>query len=673
MNRQAQSHPQAYPACPVQRLIVFHQNFATKCQRKPFTENTPIEELYEQIFFYYHDPRVIPTNRNLVHSIEEEMKDAVQFVGLVTALYQLSGSLLVEDQRSSTDNDGAKDRTSEVYFEESTLVFVSLEYSNDIVAVAQIPRLDNHNQRAISCSGGNPLAVRKSIQQSHQLFCMLYGGGILKRISEIKDLSFMGIRKDLEVHYKDFLGNLSTSSSRVGCSVRCIVEAAPSPVPMLSGDHLFQATPVMLHNSGQQSFDSSIRALLDEFAASKAPVLGISSFVKGSLISTHLTLGEILRQTAGPKDIQSASLQPEHASLIMGYMSSYEMKMNQHASHNKMLESSARNALHGLKKFTLSLTNADTAEVFQPSLESNNISRPDQARCRFMKPPPPFMLSATDQAESFLLADGSRIWALSICLPLHMQQSEKTTEPMFVNSCVVLFSHESFSCLIYLAAQDDGGTPPPLFFDDLSRRLMTICDLSGRGHAGKETNEDIQTYDLINQGVRFTCWDKKGQDVIAINRLSGRFALFSDRQATLRNDRRKPSSPKRSLFSFSNSSGYSQSSTARQDAASYTPTPEWLVEGLDCRHRLGSLLPLDILLAFDDVMNQVMQRRQSTSANDISPLEHCTNTKHGWIYAYAEGSRELYAFFDIGIYVTVSDVQSAAQIVRTEIFENWSL
>merc|ERR1711865_740428 len=42
---------------------------------------------------------------------------------------------------------------------------------------------------------------------------------------------------------------------------------------------------------------------------------------------------------------------------------------------------------------------------------------------------------------------------------------------------------------------------------------------------------------------------------------------------------------------------------------------EWSAWGLDCRHLLASRLPLDVCLAFDDMINEVRNAKRTTSSS----------------------------------------------------------
>lgn len=99
---------------------------------------------------------------------------------------------------------------------------------------------------------------------------------------------------------------------------------------------------------------------------------------------------------------------------------------------------------------------------------------------------------------------------------------------------------------------------------------------------------------------------------------------------------------------------------------------EWSTLGLDCRHLFASRLPLDICLAFDDMINEVRNAKctgiPSMSNNDGNKdsaiLELCTSMPCGWIYALSTKEKEMYVFFNSSIYVTVADVQSAVQRIK---------
>ena len=104
----------------------------------------------------------------VVNDEDIEVEEAVQFLSLSTALYTLPSSL-------ETNEEDEENNSTEIFFGNSTLVFVLLE--RDILAVVQLARLHKGES-----GGGNPHAVRSSIERCHFLFSMFRGGGINFRL-----------------------------------------------------------------------------------------------------------------------------------------------------------------------------------------------------------------------------------------------------------------------------------------------------------------------------------------------------------------------------------------------------------------------------------------------------------------------------------------------------------
>jgi hypothetical protein len=89
--------------------------------------------------------------------------------------------------------------------------------------------------------------------------------------------------------------------------------------------------------------------------------------------------------------------------------------------------------------------------------------------------------------------------------------------------------------------------------------------------------------------------------------------------------------------------------------------------GLDRRHILASYLPPNVVEAFDDLMKQVYEVMASS---DEELLQLCIYMSKGWVFAHAQEQQELYIYFEANKFVTVSDVQHAADRVRTELFKD---
>jgi hypothetical protein len=796
----------ALPACPFQRLLIFHLNFPEKCLNgKSLDEGASLFELSEQILYYHRSRRENNTppapqsgSENNVSSHYEAMdstEDAVQFVGLVTALYSLPASL--------GDSDLENDRTKEVYFGDSSLIFVTLEGSSDIVAVAQVPRLYLRGSRS-ALGGGNPFAVRCSIERIHSLFCLLRGGGILHRLSTkpdcpltngnkvpsdptpypgmgqlfklrkqlrrlrnqverhsnsksdiesaprndeintleqeisvlMKTLPIHSLRRDLRVHFNEYLGELSVIASRIGGASRCLVETMPTPIAVPSGLHVSQCSPPVVSSYCAMTLGLGIRDLLEEVAEMSNDagphLLGVSTFLKGQLMYTHtsetdITSGRIntVEATAAP------SLSNKTVSLLMGYMADYRTKINQLSApmHTNSLPSMESQQRLGFKRLTLSFGSVSSDKPQQRSKEGNDAHADEQsaAHSGYLSPPPLFMLSALDRPYCFIGPKNSpRVWAPLVRLPF-LVATNTNTETIYSDLHMVMYEIGDFAFLLYMDAHRDavtwetsnssftqieeGNALPPklenvnnvslppqplsshisLLLEELSQSLSNIV---------LEATEDDDTMappKLVSgpkspSDIRLVSWDAPGQDIVFVDRFEHKLILFSDRNyQSMSKTREKKKSPGRSPgrrrflgFSSGKTSGSGDKSKSPiRDTR--TSNSDWSALGLDCRHRLSSHLPLDTVLAFDDVINEVnkMQNRKHDSEDEglkksFSPksrtsndgiVELCTCMSQGWIYAFADNERELYAFFDSSIYVTVADVQNAAVQIRKHLGE----
>jgi len=108
---------------------------------------------------------------------------------------------------------------------------------------------------------------------------------------------------------------------------------------------------------------------------------------------------------------------------------------------------------------------------------------------------------------------------------------------------------------------------------------------------------------------------------------------------------------------------------------------------LDCRHKLASYLPLDVMLAFDDMFNEIgrLSGRKSglnstiegadthhtnNGMDNAKSIELCTFLPQGWVYSRAFGNVELYILLDTKVFVTINDVQKAVTRVRERVFND---
>lgn len=149
----------------VEKFLIFYPDLPTICEGT-MDESSCLDELTQHVLYFYPGDRGVCWNMEPqdgdggIHTAAYANEQAVQFLGLCEALLTFP-SAFCDDQ---------DDRTREVRFGNSTIIFCPLEKDGEILAAVQVS------------NGSSPLAVRTSIQRSHDMFCLLRGGGILPRL-----------------------------------------------------------------------------------------------------------------------------------------------------------------------------------------------------------------------------------------------------------------------------------------------------------------------------------------------------------------------------------------------------------------------------------------------------------------------------------------------------------
>lgn len=696
------------PHSPIERILIFHPTLPEKCMGGPLSENAGIDEISEQIFFYHH-------NNRLVEDPSTTMVEAVQFLSLCNALYTLPSSL----------GTNAADRTKEIFFGKSTLVFVPLESPEDILAIIQLPRKNG---------GGNPLAVRKSVERCHSLFCMFRGGGIVHQLrqqgtakrsgsspfpgmaklyslrnelrktkerlarcrSDDKDcalhdveieklgleidnmllwLPTQRIRRDLDIHYKEYLGDTSLVMSRQGGGMRCLVDCIPIPIPQISGHHTFQSAPSTLHPKVGIDLGLEIRHFLQQ-DRSQQLFLGIATFHSGHLMFTHASDCRLVLYDTFQKQ-SSDIIANETISLIMAYLASYRTKMTQ-LSKAKTVSTGESTSQPSMGIKNLELAFSSMKDCSPQSCDSNtNLNGPttDQHLGSFLHPPPSFMLSELDDCQSYLISNGQKVWAPKLHLPL-FGQAESLNETCLATG-VVLYDVHDFSFLLFfdtgISRSDQGwnnknAAEAMTWAQDRLSAAVTNATLAFS--LGKEKMEkDVAT------------WAGFGVDLILVDREQHELILFSDRDQSDVQAKRSIVPKENHPFQFLGFGSGKRRHNVIYHKNLASLRSEWSALGLDCRHLLASHLHLDVLLAFDDIMNEAASIRNHALGSGCGKafsqlkvdrsLELCTCMTLGWVYAFVSDELEMYAFFDNSTYVTVADVQNAVNGIKEIQFQNW--
>ncbi|VEU39967.1 unnamed protein product [Pseudo-nitzschia multistriata] len=506
-----------------------------------------------------------------------------------------------------------------------------------------------------------------------------------------KLLPIESLRRDLEVHYNEYLNQFLESCIRNAGAGRCLVETMPPPIAQDSGIHAFKVLPSQIETNCLESLRQSTVQILQCYSrgswnqkVSGSSLLGIAMFQNGQLL--HCV-----------SDSKQYDLSNDTASLLMTYMASYKTKMsrafvsvaNAHPASSPSPESQPgllkRLTLHlGPMVDDLSIGKAVPGR-WEDTKRSKNTQEEINGRGRFVPSPPSFMLGASEETYSLDYGDTKQdIWAPIVHLPLSNSASSSTDQEDTVSdsdlrSHMVVFEFQKISFLIFVNLQLPAKPTTAgklsgnklLFFkleEELSDAVVRAFPEYTRAHSPCESGTT-------------TCRSEPGQNIVYLERAKQRMVLLLDpkgaspcdsKRKTYADNRNK-SQPRRFMGIGSKKRN---SMPLSQPASHRSTTLEWLSWGLDCRHLLASRLPLDVCLAFDDMISEVARCRateqaslstslNNTSGNDNSlTIELCTCIPCGWVYTFATQEKELYIFFDSSIYVTMADVQSAAQVIK---------
>ena len=180
-----------------------------------------------------------------------------------------------------------------------------------------------------------------------------------------------------------------------------------------------------------------------------------------------------------------------------------------------------------------------------------------------------------------------------------------------------------------------------------------------------------------------------GLDIIYIDRDECNFVLLS--QHDLSSNEFKRLAPKSDAVPTNGSKqkigGWFGSKPNNSSGQEKTCIPSHYSNMLDCRHKLAAYLPLEVMIAFDDMFNAIGKQRKDASEGEgvgcpseysnhfidsttKSSIELCTFLHQGWVYGRAFGNVELYMLLDTAKFVTISDVQKAVTRVRERLFND---
>jgi len=299
------------------------------------------------------------------------------------------------------------------------------------------------------------------------------------------------------------------------------------------------------------------------------------------------------------------------------------------------------------------------------SMDLNHTS--EVRRGRFLPSPPSYMLGASDQLYTLSYENNKDVWAPRVHLALGANsRRNEDAKKNYLEAHMVVFEFLEFSFLIFIHL-------PSLKKPDLSEvpgATLLLMDLEEKlPEAVIAAFYDEPSNLASSESISAQHINEPGQDVVLVERSKERMVLLprsdKSKRAVFGNKNRREM---RHFMGFVPRK--KEDVSQPQPTSNRSRTVEWSALGLDCRHLLASRLPLDICLAFDDMINEVGNAKRTRELSlskgeskddefSSSILELCTCMPYGWIYALATEEKEMYVFFDSAIYVTVADVQSA--------------
>ncbi|KAL7536598.1 hypothetical protein ACHAWF_005512 [Thalassiosira exigua] len=218
----------------------------------------------------------------------------------------------------------------------------------------------------------------------------------------------------------------------------------------------------------------------------------------------------------------------------------------------------------------------------------------------------------------------------------------------------------------------------------LSHELSEFCNTYS-SHGADFTSGDAASNEDADSGRLFP--GEPGLDILYIDRDEGSFVLLSQhdlssnelKRAVRKSDGDSSPKPKFGLFGIG--------SKPKETSQDIERRPSQYMNMMDCRHKLAACLPLDVMLAFDDMFNEI-QRLLRDQEDNVGPnalsmtsqdthsterkksIELCTFLPQGWVYGRAFCNIELYVLLDTSKFVTINDVQKAVARVRERIFND---
>jgi hypothetical protein len=340
----------------------------------------------------------------------------------------------------------------------------------------------------------------------------------------------------------------------------------------------------------------------------------------------------------------------------MGYLASFRFEMRKQHDRLTKTGSSTPPRLKQPFRPLAALSFATGVDEARPQ----DIPVPMTSKEGFLAPPSLSLLCPSDEGHGFSgCQDDDRVWAPLVDLAL-CSCDDFTQDLPSIKTRVSLYDYEDLSFLLYILPVSDEEENDSSYKDLFHKIATQISTALAQIQAPDERPSDGSP---PRHGMRIEArqWEQPGREIVFIDRSNQTLVLFShhirDANNYASSNERSHNPGKEGINRFFKSS---------------TKIAQQINPNFDCRHFLASHLSLDSVLAFEDVMDEVYQSQSAENRDDNRPIEICTFIPKGWMFANADGGRELYVLFDSKRYVTVADVQTAALQIWKELMGGWT-
>jgi hypothetical protein len=479
----------------------------------------------------------------------------------------------------------------------------------------------------------------------------------------MKILPISSVRNDVKAHYDDWLAKMQGMCAVIEGGVgRSIVEMVPTLncENSVRGQHL----PVALAPFVRLAAAEFMQSLLDEELCTKSSnfqLVGVSFFHQSSYMMSRFL------SSSGVND---SMLPPETVCMIAQYLKSQQRNDSRHNPKPHLPAASLQDekATPAYKPLDRWLSNISVGMSKNDiTMNGHSANHDSCATTGFISPPGQGINPA---------ADSIFIWDLKYeaWLPrLFISQMVDENHVIKPKTPVTLFAHGDYSFLLFFSGVYSDEKSASELLSSVESRISGFCD---------DCSANVRN-PLTAPATTNPFAGEPGMDIIFVNREDNTFLLSSQHELSSNDFHRKTNATShngKGIFGL----GFIKETCERENEMSSLSKSSTYTSMLDCRHKLAAYLPLDVMLAFDDMFNEIGRlnsRKNILEVNDLDSdenqgentssrnrsVELCTYLPQGWVYGRAEMNCELYVLLDTRRFVTISDVTKAVTRVREKI------